>query len=279
MAGVILALLIGVPAADSGPVGQIEKTIRSAGGDWTTLHTSSTYHVWSRAGEKDRWDEKFRMSFRMWAAKPDKLRVEITEASLPMLEGMTLVRSGGKMQAYDTLSMRTIRSDLERLFGGEMPGFDTSVTFITTLFDVDFAAAEYLGSETVDGRRAHHVRLVGKQTYTIVGEPGQRRDAYFDAQTLHPLRETVYDADGRRILAISYRQVRRVAAGRSAPTLIEIVNALGGKMTFHLEWVGACVLLPTRVEMISADGRAKTEFRHTYAWVNRDIPAAQFDRP
>jgi outer membrane lipoprotein-sorting protein len=263
-------------ADERGIVERIEKAVRSAGGDWSTLHTTSTYCVWTRADEHADWDEKLRMSFRMWGAKPDKLRVEIIDASLPMLKGMTLVRAGGKMQAYDTLSMRTIRSDLDRLFGGEMPGFDTSVTFIATLFDVDFTKAEYLGQETVGGRRAHHLRIVGRRTYTIVGEPGQERDVYFDAETLFPLSETVYRRDGTRLLTISYEDVRRVGEGRTAPTRVDITNADGGKMIFHLEWIGGRVLLPTRVEMLGAGGRAKGEFRHTYAWVDHDIAAERF---
>jgi outer membrane lipoprotein-sorting protein len=272
----VYALTLGA-LDDAAIVGKIRRVVGSAGGNWASLHTSSTYTVWVRTDPKAPWIRKFTMSFRMWAAKPDKLRVEILDSNLPVLKGMALVRAASKMQAYDSLSMRTLRSDVEKLFGGEMPGFDTSATFITTLFDVDFDEAEYVGAVRLNGRRVHHVKLVGKQTYSIVGQPGQKRDAYFDAETLLPVREAVYDAAGMRILTITYSDVRAVAKGRRAPTRIEAVNVQGGKLIFHLEWIDGRALLGRRVEMIQQGGKMKAEFRHGYAWLDRRIESRMFD--
>jgi outer membrane lipoprotein-sorting protein len=289
---IVLAVCLAASAAtarareiDQATRKRIEQRIsRLSGSSWNTLSAETTFSSQWKKGAQNTPEETglpflpsiSEVKFKTYLKKPNKVRIEITHCSIPLLDGMILIQSGKDIYAYDSISERTITSDLSLLFGSNPEGIGSTFRWLDFFSGLGAYDIEYHEIEKLSGKDVYHVTLRFKKPFELFGLFVDRDEIYIDPKRITMVKEVVYAADGKMLVTLRAVKEKEVEPGLWIPAEIHTLNRFGARAVLTVEWVSGKLLMPTRIEGTAPGGVAKALIVHKNINVDKPIPDSMF---
>jgi outer membrane lipoprotein-sorting protein len=216
--------------------------------------------------------EKAKLALKM----PDKLRVEIVESNIPLFQGWVIIRNGDRAFTYDPLGERTAEIDLKGGAEKDQARLDTTFTIWALFFRQSLYDIRYVESNRRAGRTAHRLALILRRPVFFKLWLLKRSEVLVDDSTGRPLRESMFDVEGREVLELNYADPVKVKPGLVAPRKVEGRDKAGTRFRAHLTWVQKKALVPVKIEFENPQIGLNGQIRYSDFVLNRPIPDEEF---
>lgn len=216
--------------------------------------------------------EKAKLALKM----PDKLRVEIVESNVPLFQGWIFVRNGDRAFTYDPLGERTAEIDLKGGAEKDQARLDTTFTIWALFFRQSLYNIRYVESFRQAGRLMHRIDLVLRRPVLFKLWLLKRSQVLVDDSTGRPLRESMFDVEGKEVLELNFTDPVEVKPGLVAPRKVEGRDKTGTRFQAHLTWIQKRALVPARIEFENPQIGFKGQIRYSDFVLNRPIPDEEF---
>jgi hypothetical protein len=207
--------------------------------------------------------------------KPDKMRMQVLRSSIPVASGLIIVQNGDKIQAYDSISRRTITSDLSKLFGDKPGNMNTFFTLLEMQYNWDLYKVKPQGSQRILGKDCWKFDLYPKRRLDLGVDWVVKKVVWIEKRRLIPIFQIAYGGRGakpgqvgRPLLWYWFEGYYQAEPGVWAPHRLRVENRWGGQVNMQLTWAKGVGLAPGRVDLRAPRHAGKAVVYHSNVKMN-----------